>query len=333
MNTPRQVNEELAKLRQQVPMVDAICRDYEPKRYLDEQGRFWSPQISTYTLLNSMPAYNNWTQDTAFPWALSLQTRAIQYGVPTYFVTKELASALLKTVPPLAMGIDKLKFPFPSIRIVLEKGAFVNTSGVEYLSFFVGMVGEYKDTIPQSIRQMFPNIPEQVMFSRPCFTMVGWDRELTGDIALSYIHIPMGSNVQLIGDLLPRKDIHASFTNILNNDAKPLTIVEESELNSMAPFLINLLMLLTAKPEYVSNGGLVRKGKIKGKHKLDDLWSPHIVGNGYKLKHTTSEPTHTGKQMPSQWRAGHWKEQAYGPKYTLRKDLWIEPYGTGEYRA
>jgi hypothetical protein len=42
-----------------------------------------------------------------------------------------------------------------------------------------------------------------------------------------------------------------------------------------------------------------------------------------------TEPVHhTGRQLPGHWVCGAWKRVVYGPKGSLRRLQWIQPYRT-----
>ena len=57
-----------------------------------------------------------------------------------------------------------------------------------------------------------------------------------------------------------------------------------------------------------------------------EYWSPNYLGGVYQAK---SEGGGVDRHQRPHWRKGHLKSQPYGPKLSLRKIIWIQPYCTG----
>src|SRR5271166_6210030 len=57
-----------------------------------------------------------------------------------------------------------------------------------------------------------------------------------------------------------------------------------------------------------------------------EYWSPNFLGRDYQA---TSETGDTEWHRRAHWRKGHIKTQPYGPRHSLRKIIWIQPYRTG----
>jgi hypothetical protein len=60
------------------------------------------------------------------------------------------------------------------------------------------------------------------------------------------------------------------------------------------------------------------------------FWSPAIMGEHYKMRREPAEPGsgHHASPRPHV-RRGHWRDQAYGPRHTLRRPQLIEPFWIG----
>jgi hypothetical protein len=100
-------------------------------------------------------------------------------------------------------------------------------------------------------------------------------------------------------------------------------------------FIFNALLYLSSvpieyEPEKVLRPGREKKGK----------WRPAIKAarflgqQAYRPAHRPPGKEHeaTGRTLPGHWRSGHWIRQPYGPKSSLRKLIWIQPYKTqGSY--
>lgn len=99
------------------------------------------------------------------------------------------------------------------------------------------------------------------------------------------------------------------------------------EIGLMTGHVLKIMSYLTARKD-AAEGTLKARAK-KGKTDLRDWWTPWIVGADYVRsgKHPAGG-THASPSM--HWRAGHWRNQAIGPRDEERhKLIWIEPVLVG----
>jgi hypothetical protein len=57
-----------------------------------------------------------------------------------------------------------------------------------------------------------------------------------------------------------------------------------------------------------------------------EYWSPNYLGRVYRSQ---SQDAEAESHLRPHWRKGHLKSQPHGPKLSLRKIIWIQPYCTG----
>jgi hypothetical protein len=88
------------------------------------------------------------------------------------------------------------------------------------------------------------------------------------------------------------------------------------------------LVLIMASGENLLEPG-VRLKTVKSKNQADpptDYWSPNYLGRVFQAETEKGDPEN--HQRPH-WKKGHLKSQAHGPRSSLRKIIWIQPYQTG----
>lgn len=326
--------EDCRKVFADSPLAVHLLQQLEPKRYHDPQNAYWPYWAAT---LDAIPALRmacespGYFRSTPECFAMLGITEGLKYNQPTYYVTKELGQALLRTLPPAHLPIERLRLPFPSFRVVLEKGTYQLANGAEFACFQFGKTGTGDFTLPPNVRATVEGANRYRVAMAPSWYIHSSGIEPTAkgnEVFYSFFNAPV-AKVHLIGDLLPEAMSKQSPPYTLFDDGLSVpTLANDPTVLDMAGLLINLAMLLTSRPDYATQETIIRKGKQKGSRKVDDLWAPRIVGSKFRTQHThtgTGATDGTAKQTPH-WRAGHWKDQPYGPKHSLRRELWIEPY-------
>ena len=95
-------------------------------------------------------------------------------------------------------------------------------------------------------------------------------------------------------------------------------------------YIFSTLLLMTARPDLVAMASLSRRVPAKKGREVKEFWEPAIIGANYRTRREANPPqggTHASPRF--HWVKGFWKEQAYGPKFSLRREQWIEPYTRG----
>jgi len=85
-----------------------------------------------------------------------------------------------------------------------------------------------------------------------------------------------------------------------------------------------------ARTELLSPTVCERKEKVRHGHLVKEaLWKPAWFGEHYAIRREASlGGTHASPRL--HFRRGHFTNQPYGPKSTLRKKLWIDPILVGQ---
>lgn len=234
-------------------------------------------------------------------------------GVPTYWVSEELAKALSLTQFPETLQLQELKFPLDSFVMMLPKSI-------------------YK--------------PGWILFSiiRPGdgpFKAKGMASKDGVDIPFAEISIPdntvrNGIGAMLIATCQFLQDngcITAGYIPLNRTLSEHFSRVRYGELGDYgedpkitASLVLNLITLMSTLKdegkEFVEYGRELRKPTIGPKPK-SALWSPNWIGKNYKLGGASGGKDHRSPR--AHWRRGHWRIQPYGKGNSLTKVLWIHP--------
>ena len=97
----------------------------------------------------------------------------------------------------------------------------------------------------------------------------------------------------------------------------------------LSALMLKLLVILNTRPQLVEAGRCVRPQKIKhGRVKHCELWSPNVIGRCYRtVRDDRGGGTHASPRV--HWRRGFVRSQPHGPRWSLRKPVWIEPVLVG----
>ena len=259
------------------------------------------------------------TEQIEAQWAAHL----VRHGVPMYYLTYDLADALMKTRPG-AVDWTKLKLPFESAAFMLPKGIFPHPGegcDVSFVSYSRNSAGdEIEVPVPWPGRKWkMEHVNEgfTVMVRMTNGTMIHW--------TLAEQHHTIEFSEQL-GHLIDEAPERAIITG------RDMTMEEadrDVQLRGVI-LLFNILLFMTAKPEMVEMGALIKRVAKKREQPVE-YWSPHFIGRTYKMRrlghHEPQGGTHASPR--GHWVSGFWREQAHGPKFELRRTMWIEPFWRG----
>ena len=116
-------------------------------------------------------------------------------------------------------------------------------------------------------------------------------------------------------------------------DMEPLPDGEEKPLGGedCLRLAINILMLLSWVPDEVGEEKCVRKAQAdrQGGILKTELWEPKFIGRPtFEQRKPSDRGEVDGTYRFNQVRRAHWKRQAHGPAYSLRKVIWVSLYRT-----
>lgn len=328
----------------------------QPKRVIPPHG-YWSENeiaaegefgfISLLTngqLTTSREAYNIYKTTVVLA----------QHDFPTWHVGRVLVHALLRTTVPADWPVERFKMPFPAVRFVFEKGAFVLEDGSEVVAVQAFLAEpSHLLRLPADIAEELSSLDRGPFIADPVLVR---EAEAARKALSMLERAPARAAPELVlvtwqVPAAPAKFRfsvhHTLFDTTLGNVLKEQLIPSPEEpgtpyhyrqaadqkraiVDNVVPLFLNAVLLLTAKPDYVEGGQLARPAKTKGKRTLEALHHPRFLGKKFAYQRgSSSDRTLPGRKLPPGWRAGHWKDIPYGPNRSFRRHDWIEPYQYG----
>jgi hypothetical protein len=267
---------------------------------------------------------------------------ALEYDRPTLYLERELGEALLRTAILADMSSGDINWRWPAFKIVLPKGllSVEREDGVRSLTHFdichIG-AGTKISASPELAREIekFAKtvLPHALVYDITRFDFLYKEPGLCVATALDRPeHAAYGQTVYSIvkpwgairlGDY--RAVSGDLFTPFAQDD------IDRGLLNRLEHLVLNVLLFLSSTPlEYLPEH-VLRKPRVEGKHLIPGLLAARFVGKSQMRPErgparTISAPT--GRTIAGHWVCGAWRRVAYGPKASLRRLQWIEPYRT-----
>jgi hypothetical protein len=97
---------------------------------------------------------------------------------------------------------------------------------------------------------------------------------------------------------------------------------------------LNILLFMSSSPLELEPLTELRKPSVVGDRFVSGLYQARFIGDSQRkrLKHEPeiiAQPfvqTGSGSAHAAHWVAGSWRQQPHGPKSSLRKLIWVQPY-------
>jgi len=260
------------------------------------------------------------TEQIEAQWAAHL----VKHGVPMYYLTYDLADALMKTRPGV-VDWTKLKLPFGSAAFMLPKGIFPHPGegcDVSFVSYCRNTDGEEID-VPtpwpgrRVIKLEHRNAGFTIMVRMCNGTMIHWT--LNQDNST----IEFSEELEHLIDDAPLRAIKTGRDMEMDENDRNV------QLRGVI-LLFNILLFMTAKPEMVEMGDLIKRVAKKREQPVE-YWSPHFIGRTYKMRRLGHHEPQGGHHASPRghWVSGFFREQAHGPRHELRRTIWVEPFLRG----
>ena len=295
---------------------------YYPRKYRIPKG-YYSPELLTNYVFERNRAIalaglnKDFSSDQTFTSGLAVSEKLAKYKVPTYFVKPDLCEAMIKTQLPDSFRLNQLKFPMPSMLLMLEQEfCRKHFNGNEIIFLGLSLLHskeeiEVKIADKILIKVCGPEDKENYLLIWSMFSnrvqyhfRCSLDEESTFDKLL---------NIKL--ELSPN-------TNFEDNDE-----IISKKINTLAVSL--LFYTTTVNNEIIQPPTVLMPGITQGKneHKKiirETIFNPRWLGEHYKIKRSLSlGGTHASPIM--HWRNGHWRHQKIGVGRSEVKLVWIEP--------
>ena len=278
--------------------------------------------------------------------------------IPIYCVTKELIEALDNTELPADLTLEDFKWPLNNFVFALEKGSLVHPvdspGEIDFIS--VANIQKYdtapiKKLLPPKYQKIFPDykgvdpVWKQLGVLMPQMSD-GLDEIPDDEDGCSKLGIwAHGSKtcdyvkcIPLTGHLSSRFECGFSVTTLVSGEEVASSLEDRQFNHKMMGLALKIVLYMVFKEskyfEAVTNTistGKKRTRKLKA-------YRPPIVGSGFKMKSQDQEgdsPQARSREIKPSIHAGHFKSQPYGPKSSLRKRIWVEPYlwGFGDRKS
>jgi hypothetical protein len=273
--------------------------------------------------------------------AIANTLAALEYNRPTLYLEKELGEALLRTSILADMSSGDIHWRWPAFKIVLPKGLIsIEREGSprSLTHFDVCHIGpepnirvdpEIAREIEKFIARLSGGSAEDITRFNFLFKKPG----LCISTALDRPdHAAFGQTAY--GVVKPWGDIRLGDYRAVSGSlatAFPSDDVDQGLLNRLEHLVLNVLLFLSATPLEYTPEHILRKPRTEGSRLIPGLLAARFVGQCQlrpirEEAKTVSAPT--GRQVAGHWVCGAWRRVAYGPKATLRRLQWIQPYRT-----
>lgn len=256
----------------------------------------------------------------------------IDHKMPTFFLTKEFTEALAHTEYKDKIDWTELKMPYESGVLMLPPG-FV-THPVYGECGWIGWGRAKAETEFYLKSHGYGGSPIMVgefdsfhMFTLPInhIDMSWMTLSLTAE-ETSDNPFPKFLTLNQFDSWVAKAEcLKDQVVEMLNEEEDVQTY------SQMARILFNFFQTMLARPTLLKPGTLKKRVPRKD-NSVTEFWHPNFVGSEFRIRKeklpSTDDVTVRGTNR-AHWVCGHIKKQPYGPNFSLRKTIWIEPYLTG----
>lgn len=313
----REFFEDLEKKR---PELWKLCY---PRIYTEPRcGRYYTPKDPARQIAQIRIKVENNFYGPAEKYEFMVASHLVKYQVPIYWIGKDMATAIGKTMVPGDVPWYDMPLPFPACCFMWPKGSLVHpTDGdVSFTAYGRFQKGEEYTS---------PLRPWEAYISgNGCMTVLAYTARV-GDKGgfLYHWNIPLdhyGTTINIpdldVDDIdVPEYRHESGFTKW------DMTTEDDKLMIRAVQHTFGAIMAMQARPELITPAKLIKKVERRGEHK--EFWSPNVLGERYTIRHAPAGGTHASPRF--HWVKGTYRDQPYGPKLQLRKTIWIEPYTRG----
>lgn len=301
-----------------------IWKSVYPRVYEEPStiGSYYSPRTPAIQLLTIALKYIEGHIGKAEQYEFHFASHAVKYGVPIFWVGKDMAEAIKETAPPGEIPWYTLPLPYPACIFMLPKGSLRHPQegDITHIGFCRMRAGE---------------ISESKLIKRHPYGSINGGMIFIAHTAIGQHFYHWNLPLDHFGESITIPDINS--TNYTDSNwehpsghplaAASMTPQDNLMMTVVVHYCLGLMMLMQARPDLVTQSKRLRTVSKKGKG-AKEFWSPNIIGLNYRIKRE-----HTGGEHNSprwHWVRGFWREQPYGTRAdNLRKRIWIEPFTRG----
>lgn len=267
---------------------------------------------------------------------------SIKYDRPTLYLERELGEMLLRTPVLANITTGDIQWRWPALRIVLPKGliSIERKDGPHSLTHFdVCHIGPgYPIRIAPEIAREIEKFVAKLLPGTPIADVSRYDflYKAPGICLSAALDRPeedfLGQTVY--GMVKPWGEIRLADYRAVSGDLFTPFAQDEVDrglLNRLEHVVLNVLLFLSATPLEYQPEQILRKVRMEGSHLIPGLFAARFVGQSQVRPiwvEKKSESVPTGRHTAGHWVAGAWRRVVYGPKGSLRRLQWIQPYRT-----
>lgn len=328
---PRHLSTESEFYRRLVELIPRefpdMWKTYYPKNYVGVGG-YGSPKFAACVFSHMEMQGHYKKTEPGLPYDVDVMymhgatAAAGLCGVPTYFVRRELAQTALMTEPPDDLSLEEIKWPHRAMLFILPHGFLRHSDGHDYSFLLLAKLP--KGTVLSSGHQEYVLGITQYI----AVTGAGIDQE-NGLLYLSHAFLSP-DRFETVGEWRRREKKPYRFLDVDTLEPVVASKDDEDFAAQLIPFGLNLLTMMTVRPELVTEEECVREHKVRKKKEQSELWSPNWIGRDYRVIRRVRPATEeTGSPKRIHWTRGHFRKQRYGEGRQKEKLIWIEPFLSG----
>jgi hypothetical protein len=239
---------------------------------------------------------------------------------PQYWVTPDLVEAIMQTKPPMNLAWHDMNLPHEAASFMLPKGAITHKKDGDLV--FVSYTRNKQGVDIPSLARKGPRH----------FTALNGSFCVFAKTPAFFIHWNMPHDVFPVVNLLDidtairqhEHHIHSSgwLTATMDSD--------DTEVGIKTTHLIfGLILFMLRKPELIDGGELIKRIPAKKGDAPKEFWTPKVIGRNYRIRRIGQDLGGHHASPRGHWVTGFWRDQHYGVKYSLIKEIWVEPYWRG----
>lgn len=262
-----------------------------------------------FAAMNAAPGANlRFTADVNTNETIALERAMIamkmaDHNMPLFFVDPELVQAAWHTDPPDVIDWKRMKLPYEAAAFILPKGAVKDPRGFDLPFVMFGRVKKDETSLMRlDNREIELSVENDAFLISAMVTGIWIDvfRELVAPyrVAEEFDHM-------------------MALTNYYAQEGTALNMGDKDrDFNvRMCNFVFNLLLIMQERHESVK----VQPSKRVGFHKKSriELWTPNVIGHGYKIIKVSDASGAAQGTKRWHWRRGHWRSQGHGPLHCI----------------
>ena len=239
--------------------------------------------------------------------------QVVRYRVPVYFVDEDFIRAVAATDLPHDFTLDDLHWPMPAMVLGFPARFMQEFLGRDVCYVYAANcdAGDYS-------APALPGCPTiTVPRAKVGWQFYCWHEANLESFVSSYFR----------GDRVDETIQNYNYTDYTGIKDEVGIATDKEIADRLSALMLKLLVVLNTRPQLVEPARCVRPGKVKHGRVKHELWSPNLIGRGYRTARENCGGTHASPRL--HWRRGHIRSQPHGPHWSLRKPVWVEPVLVG----